>query len=47
MWLPNCDVYVVDNGEREVLIPVVTEVVRKVNYENEYIMITPMDGLLD
>ena len=47
MWLPNCDVYVVDNGEREVLIPVVTEVVRKVNYENEYIIITPMDGLLD
>ena len=47
MWLPSCDVYVVDDGEREVLIPVVPEVVRKVNYENEYIMITPMDGLLD
>ncbi len=47
MWLPSCDVYVVDNGEREILIPIVEEVVRELNYENEYIMITAMEGLLD
>ena len=47
MWLPGSDVYVVHNGVKEFLIPIVPEVVREVNYENEYIMITPMDGLLD
>ena len=47
MWLPISDVYVVDNGVREILIPIISEVVRGVNYKDEYITITPMDGLLD
>ena len=47
MWLPNSDVYVIKNGEKEYLIPVIPEVVKGVDHEQSLIVITPMDGLLD
>ena len=47
MWLPANDVYVVFNGKKEILIPIIPEIVRSINYENEEIIIVNMDGLID
>ena len=47
MWLPTSDVYVIKNDEKEMLIPVIPEVVKGVNHDEGVIVITPMDGLLD
>ena len=47
MWLPNNDIYVIKNGNREFLIPVIPEVIKSLNHEQRIILITPMDGLLD
>ena len=47
MWLPNSDVYVIKNGEKEYLIPIIPEVVKGVDHDQGIIVITPMDGLLD
>tara|TARA_B110001454_G_scaffold146288_1_gene135793 strand:+ start:387 stop:890 length:504 start_codon:yes stop_codon:yes gene_type:complete len=45
--LPANDVYVIKHGKKEVLIPVVPEIVRAVDIEMGLVTITPMDGLLD
>ena len=45
--LPANDVYVIKRGKKEVLIPVVPEIVRAVDIEMGLVTITPMDGLLD
>jgi len=47
MWLPSNDAYVIKNGQKELLIPVVPEVVKGVDYDQGIIVISPMDGLLD
>jgi len=47
MWLPGNDAYVIKNGEKELLIPVIAEVVKGVDHETGVIVISPMDGLLD
>ena len=47
MWLPGNDAYVIKNGEKEILIPVIPEVVKGVDHETGVIAISPMDGLLD
>ena len=47
MWLPANDVYVVFNGKKEILIPIIPEIVRSINYDNEEIIIVNMDGLID
>ncbi|MBL7013333.1 MAG: 16S rRNA processing protein RimM [Candidatus Marinimicrobia bacterium] len=47
IWLPNNDVYVINDGDKERLIPVIPEVVKGIDYEDKIILITPMDGLLD
>ena len=46
LWLPTNDVYVIRNKDKEVLIPVVPEVITSISWENEQIVIIPMDGLL-
>ena len=46
MWLPANDVYVVFNGEKELLIPIVSEVVLSIDYEKKEILITSIDGLI-
>ena len=46
MWLPANDVYVVFNGEKELLIPIVNEVVLSIDYEKKEILITSIDGLI-
>ena len=47
MWLPGNDVYVVFNGEKEFLVPIVPEIVHSINYEKERILISNIDGLID
>ena len=46
MWLPANDVYVVFNGEKELLIPIVDEVVLSVDYDKKEILIANIDGLI-
>lgn len=46
MSLPVNDVYVIDRDGKEVLIPVVPEIVRAVDVQMGIVTITPMDGLL-
>ena len=46
MWLPANDVYVVYNGERELLIPIIPEVVLSVDYDKKEILIVNIDGLI-
>ena len=46
MWLPANDVYVVFNGVKELLIPIVPEVVLSVDYDKKEILIANIDGLI-
>ena len=41
------DIYVVREGEKEVLIPAIHEVVKKIDLKNQRIIIAEMEGLLD
>ena len=47
MWLPSNDVYVIDNSGKEYLIPVISEIVKSINYDKGSITIVPIDGLLE
>ena len=47
MWLPNNDAYIINNGEKELLIPIIPEVVKYLDHKEQKIIITMMDGLLD
>ena len=47
MWLPANDVYVVFNGKKELLIPIIPEIVLSLDCENKKILISTIDGLLD
>ena len=45
--LPANDVYVVKEKAREILIPAVKEIVKKVDIEKREIVIEPIEGLLE
>tara|TARA_B110000014_G_scaffold231837_1_gene194161 strand:+ start:53 stop:556 length:504 start_codon:yes stop_codon:yes gene_type:complete len=47
MWLPANDVYVVFNGTKELLIPIVPEIVLCLDYRKQEIVISSVDGLID
>ena len=47
LWLPSNDVYVVYNGKKEFLIPIVSEIVYSINHNKKVINISSIDGLLD
>lgn len=47
LWLPANDVYVVYNGEKELLIPIIPEIILSLDYENKEILISAIDGLID
>ena len=47
MWLPSNDVYVIKNGKKEYLIPIIPEVIKKLDHHKMSVVISPMDGLLD
>ena len=44
--LPNHEVYVISNSDKEVLIPVIPEFVHSVDISEKVISISPVDGLL-
>ena len=46
MWLPANDVYVVFNGGKELLIPIISEVVLSIDYDKKQILIANIDGLI-
>lgn len=47
LMMPADDVYVIESGSKEILIPIIPEIVRGIDDLDESIVITPMDGLLD
>lgn len=47
LWLPANDVYVIQSDSREILIPVIEEIVKDFDVEQGMIIIHPMDGLLE
>jgi len=44
--LPANDVYVVSDGSKEYLIPAIKDVIKKIDLEEQYILIEPLEGLL-
>ena len=46
MWLPANDVYVVFNGDKEFLIPIIPEFVLSIDYDKKEILIASVDGLI-
>ena len=47
MPMPGQDVYAIDSGGKEILIPGVPEIIREIDFNSETITIFPMEGLLD
>ena len=47
MWLPNYDAYIIQDENKEYIIPIIPEIIEKVDYKNETINIKVMDGLLN
>ena len=47
IWLPASDAYVIKHHNKEILIPIIPEVINEVDFKNRLIIITTMDGLLD
>ena len=47
MSLPAHDVYVISRDKKEILIPVVPEIICEVDFKMGLITISPMDGLVD
>ena len=47
MWLPSNDIYIIKYREKEYLIPVIDEVIKRLDYEKKEIIINPIDGLID
>lgn len=46
LTLPANDVYVITEGSRELLIPAIKNIVKKIDLEEEVMIIEPIDGLL-
>ena len=47
MWLPNHDAYIIEKDLKEYLIPIVPEIIKKVNYDSRYVIIKVIDGLFN
>ena len=47
MWLPNNDAYIIKKGPKEYIIPIIPEIIKKVDYKDRSIIIKAMDGLLN
>ena len=47
IWLPSHDAYIVEKESKEYIIPIVREIIKKVDYDNRNIIIQTMDGLLN
>ena len=46
MWLPANDVYIVFDGDKELLIPIISEIILSINYDKKQILIASIDGLI-
>ncbi len=47
MWLPSHDAYIIEKESKEYIIPIVSEIIKQVDYENRNIIIKVMDGLFN
>ena len=47
MWLPNYDAYIIRDKIKEYIIPIIPEIIEKIDYKNRNIIIKVMDGLLN
>ena len=47
MWLPSHDAYIIEKDLKEYLIPIVPEIIKKVDYDNRNIIIKVIDGLFN
>ena len=47
LTLPANDVYIINNGKQEILIPAIRDVIKEINLEQGEMIIDPIDGLLD
>ena len=47
MWLPNHDAYIIEKESKEYIIPIVPEIIKKVDYNDKSIIIKVMDGLFN
>ena len=46
MWLPANDVYVVFNWQKELLIPIISEIVLSIDYDKKELLIASIDGFI-
>ena len=47
IWLPSHDAYVIEKDSKEYIIPIVPEIIKKVDYDNRNIIIKFIDGLIN
>ena len=47
IWLPNHDAYIIEKDLKEYLIPIIPEIIKKVDYDNRNIIIKVIDGLFN
>ena len=47
MWLPSHDAYIIEKDLKEYIIPIVPEIIKKVDYDNRNIIIRVIDGLFN
>ena len=47
MWLPSHDAYIIEKDSQEYIIPIIPEIIKKVDYYNRNIIIKVMDGLFN
>ena len=47
IWLPNHDAYIIEKESKEYIIPIIPEIIKKVDYDDKSITIKVMDGLFN
>ena len=47
IWLPSHDAYIIEKESKEYIIPIIPEIIKKVDYSNKNIIIKAMDGLFN
>ena len=47
MWLPSHDAYIIEKDSKEYIIPIVPEIIRKVDYDKRNIIIKVINGLFN
>lgn len=47
LTLPANDVYIINDGEKELLVPAIKDVIKKIDLDRREMFIDPIDGLID